>query len=263
MKACYSPENTTAAYQLNWSVVLFGKVSLPIDGWQEQLCEDVQKDGVKILEVPHLPNASTLQFWVSTLPNVTPAGIIHSLKGRLQFLIRSQQPKAFRRNYCIASVGEANMQTLDRYVKGQSTKHRMADTSVQRRIENLQFSDPYVDLRRWRIGTYGRFIYNLQVVFENAEGLHDIHQQCLLAYRQMVLDCCGHKAWPLSRIGLLSNHSHILLSASMTESPESIAISLMNNLAYTQEMKPILKFSYYVGTFGNYDRDAIRRKILL
>ena len=37
-----------------------------------------------------------------------------------------------------------------------------------------------------------------------------------------------------------------------------MAISLMNNIAYVYEMKPILKFSYYVGTFGGYDRGAVR-----
>jgi hypothetical protein len=33
----------------------------------------------------------------------------------------------------------------------------------------------------------------------------------------------------------------------------------MNNLAYVQGMKPMFRFSYYVGTFGPYDRGAIRR----
>jgi hypothetical protein len=32
----------------------------------------------------------------------------------------------------------------------------------------------------------------------------------------------------------------------------------MNNIAYEHEMKRILKFSYFVGTFGGYDRGVIR-----
>ena len=47
----------------------------------------------------------------------------------------------------------------------------------------------------------------------------------------------------------------------MTESPASIALSLMNNVAHVQGMKPVLRHSYYVGTFGSYDRDAVRRHL--
>ena len=63
------------------------------------------------------------------------------------------------------------------------------------------------------------------------------------------------------RIGLITNHFHILLSTNATESPGSGALSLMNNLAYVQQMKPVLRFSYYVGTFGEYDRAAIRKNL--
>ena len=52
---------------------------------------------------------------------------------------------------------------------------------------------------------------------------------------------------------------HVLLGADVTESPRSIALSLMNNIAYVYDMKPILKFSYYVGTFGGYDRGVVRK----
>ncbi len=35
----------------------------------------------------------------------------------------------------------------------------------------------------------------------------------------------------------------------------------MNNIAYAHGMKPLLYHSYYVGTFGTYDLDAIRRSL--
>ncbi len=77
----------------------------------------------------------------------------------------------------------------------------------------------------------------------------------------MIIGSANKHRWRLSRIGLLSNHIHILLGAAVTESPESVALSLMNNLAYVQEMKPVFRFSYYVGTFGPYDRGAVRREL--
>ena len=74
----------------------------------------------------------------------------------------------------------------------------------------------------------------------------------------MIVRACKKKDWSLSRTGLLSNHVHILLGAGVTESPQSVALSLMNNIAYVYDMKPILKFSYYAGTFGGYDRGVVR-----
>ncbi|MBL8854553.1 MAG: hypothetical protein JNK57_11350 [Planctomycetaceae bacterium] len=38
-----------------------------------------------------------------------------------------------------------------------------------------------------------------------------------------------------------------------------IVFGCMNNLAYVVGMKPVLKFSYYVGTFGEYDLKVIAR----
>ncbi|MFO1004083.1 MAG: hypothetical protein U0936_27515 [Planctomycetaceae bacterium] len=76
--------------------------------------------------------------------------------------------------------------------------------------------------------------------------------------RSIVIGAARKKDWRLSRIGILSNHLHILPGAAVTESPQSVALSLMNNIAYVYSMTPVLKFSYYAGTFGGYDRGAIR-----
>ena len=65
----------------------------------------------------------------------------------------------------------------------------------------------------------------------------------------------------ITRIGILSNHIHILVGIGVNESPESAALSLLNNLTFAQGWKPVFRFSYYAGTFGGYDRDAIRRTV--
>jgi hypothetical protein len=77
----------------------------------------------------------------------------------------------------------------------------------------------------------------------------------------MIVRAASTKNWRLSRIGLLSNHIHILLSCNVTDSPESVALSLLNNLAYVRGMRPVFRFSYFVGTFGSYNRDAIRNRL--
>lgn len=206
-----------------------------------------------------MPNV--MQFFVSTQPRVSPSEIVRSVKGRWQYLLREQHPSAFRRNYRIDTVGEANAAVLDQYVARQNEKHPMADSRVQERLVALQFHDPAVDLSAIQTGNYGQFVNALQVVIETADGWNEIRPDVLTATRDMIVRSAERKNWRLSRIGLLSNHIHILLGASVTESPESIALSLLNNLASVHDMRPVFRFSYYVGTFGGYDRSAIRRHL--
>ncbi len=261
MQPIYTQKNTTPAFQLNWSVSLFGRVAFPPpSNWLDQLKADTQTDGVRILEA-RLAQPNVGQFFVSTPPEVTPSQIVRSVKGRWQYLIRTQRSSDFRRNYYIGSVGNANCQVLDQYVAGQTGKHSMADPNVQKRLQSLQFHDAAIDLDQARTSSHGRFIYNLQVVIENTDRLHDVREGVLLDLRAMIVRTAAKKQWQLSRIGTLSNHFHVLLGAHVTESPASVALSLMNNLAYVQGMKPVLRFSYYVGTFGPYDRNAIRRQL--
>jgi len=261
MQPLYTPDNTTVAYQLNWSVALFGTDEFPqAASWLSELRTVTESDGVRILE-HHIAAANVAQVLVSTKPHIAPSQIVRSLKGRWQYLIRDTIPKAFRRNYSISSIGEANSDVLANYVARQPENHPMADRRVQERIEALQFHDSELDFGTERFNSHGRFIHNLHVVLENEEGWHDTRADVLIRARQMIIDSARKHSWGLARIGLVTNHVHILLSTNVTESPESVALSLMNNLAYVQQMKPVLRFSYYVSTFGEYDRAAIRKNL--
>jgi len=260
-KPLYTSETCQAAYQLNWSVTAFPKTELPPpDAWLSELKAATEADGVRILEC-QAPSSDSIQAFVSSQPQVSPAAIVASVKGRLQYLLRDNFPRAFRRNYRIESVGAANADTLERYVGDQAVHHPMADPRVQQRFERLQFHDHAVDLKEIQSSSSGQYVYNLHVVLENADGWHECSQEVLTATRRMIVDSCGAKGYRLSRLGLVSNHVHITLGCGINDDPESVALSFLNNLAYVQGMRPVFKFSYYVGTFGRYDRQAIRRNL--
>ena len=219
-----------------------------------------EADGVRILEA-HLPDPRVVQFFVSTRPDISPSDIVRFVKGRWQYILRSTHPKAFRRNYFIGSVGDADCETLNNYVARQVDKHPMADGRVNTKLAALQFHDPNVVLDDEQISSHGKFVYSLQVVVENVAGWNEIRSQVLTDSRDMIVRAAVSKGWRLARIGLLSNHIHILLGCAVAESPESVALSILNNLAFVQGMKPAYRFSYYVGTFGKYDRNSIRRQL--
>ena len=149
---------------------------------------------------------------------------------------------------------------MDAYVRKQPSRHPMAATHVQQRMDSFQFHDDKVDLREQRASSHGRYLNNLQIVLENRDHLHDTSERTLSTIRSIVIRSCAKKNQRLARIGLVSNHLHILLGGSVEEAPQMVALALMNNIAYAFEMKPVLEFSFYAGTFGPYDRGAIRKE---
>ena len=72
----------------------------------------------------------------------------------------------------------------------------------------------------------------------------------------MLLRASRAKGHFLSRAGIVPGHVHLTLGCALNESPQEVALSYMNNLAYVRGMLPVLQFSCYVGTFGEYDVGA-------
>jgi hypothetical protein len=175
--------------------------------------------------------------------------------------MRSKESIEFRRNYRITSVGTANADVLDAYIDRQPDRHPMADHRVQELLESLQFHDEQVNLTNVRRSSHGEFRYALQVVIESESGWHDVRSSVLTAYRQAIIASCSKHGWLLSRIGLLTNHVHVLVGPCIEDSPMDVALVLMNNMAFTQGMTPMFRTSFYVGTFGDYDRGAIWQEL--
>lgn len=215
---------------------------------------------MRILE--HKASASdVVQFLVSTQPHVSPSQIIWSVKGRLQRLIRDARPKAFRRKYSIHSIGSAKRELVEGYVADQLGHHRMADERVQRELARFQIENADLDLSSIRSTAHGRFIYNVHLVLVNAGRWREVREDPLARTREMLLESAKRKGHLLSNAAILADHLHLTIGCETTESPLQVALGYMNNLAYAHDMVPILEHGFYVGTFGEYDLAAIRRRL--
>ena len=259
MDPTYTKDDLRIAYQLNWSLSLFAVKQIPERSeWLDELKSKTEADGVRILD-HHLRGDATHQFLLSTLPSAAPMAIVRSVKGRLQNLLGTMGCKVFRRNYWLQTVGQANSETLERYVGRQAERHRMADCRVQSLLESLQYCNHSVDLSEVQASSHGRYLVNYHFVFENADRLSDIRDDALKCTRQMIIRTAERHRHRLARIGLTSNHFHMLLGSTMDVDPLSIGMWYMNNVAFAHDSKRVLAPSFFVGTFGPYDRMAIRR----
>jgi REP element-mobilizing transposase RayT len=256
MKPIYTPDNTNPAYQLNWGLTLFWRTS-PIndESWFGKLQQSTEPDGVRIIK-HRWTTGQASQFFVSTKPHVAPADLIRSVKGRLQYIIGSDDPKAFRRNYSVRSIGSATRTVVENYVADQLGHHQMADPRVQERLAHYQKTYPDVALSKPSFSSHGQFWYNLHIVMVNELRDVMVQEDILLRLSNTIAAAAMKHRHAMSRLALLGDHIHMTMGCPIIQSPETIALGYLNNCAYACGMKPVFQFSYYVGTIGEYDRGA-------
>jgi len=261
MNPIYTAQNCTPAYQLNWSLSLFWKsTAVSPEHWLEHLQQSTEPDGVRVLE-HRITGDNVSQFFLSSQPQVAPSDILWSVKGRLQHTVRDLVPKAFRRNYSLHSIGSAKREVVEQYVAGQLGHHPMADPRVQKRMAKYQINHPDVDLSKVRYSSYGQFRYNLHLVMVNRGRDVQIDDDVLSAVQAMIQNAARKKGHLLSHGRILADHIHLTLGCDVKETPLDVALGYLNNLAYAQGMTDVYEYSFYVGTFGEYDRGAIRRAL--
>jgi REP element-mobilizing transposase RayT len=247
------------AYQLDWSYSLFWRAMPTGFSWLDDLKELSEKDHIRILkhrfQEPHVS-----QFLISTRPAVAPLIIAQRVKGRLQHLLRQTASKPFRRNYALRSIGSTRRAKLEEYLANQLDHHPVADERVAESLKKHQIHQPQIDLSNPRTTSHAEYWYNLHLVIVN-EGRHrEVRDEILGRIRDMVLGASRAKGHLLSRAAIVPDHIHLAVGCNLAESPEEVALSYMNNLSYALGMKPVFKFSYYAGTFSEYDLGVIPRR---
>ncbi len=252
----YTEINCEFAYQLRWGVTVFWRQSPPEAAGIESLAAALEDDGIRILSSRSIEQ-NGMQFALSTLPGVRPVTIIHRLKGRLQYIVRDHTPRALRPHYSIRSFGTQDRNVIEAYVARQPQKHSMASTMSQQIFEDLLFCDPAIDLSISQKTSHGDYWYNLHLVLVHEDRWRSVDRKQLTKTHRVVRQCAMKKQWRLSRFAILSDHMHMTIGCSMHESPAEVTLSLMNNVAWAYGMKPMLSFSAFVGTFGEYDQRSV------
>jgi hypothetical protein len=135
----------------------------------------------------------------------------------------------------------------------------MADPRLGAVLAPYQFADEGVDLGRPRHSSHGTFIYNLHLVAVNQQRFAEPRDDCYRRTLEMLQLAAAKKRHLLARVGLLVDHVHWTVGCGIQESPLEVGLSYLNNLAYALGMRPMFQFGFYVGTFGPYDMNAVRR----
>lgn len=257
----YTPQNCSAAYQLCWSLALFpvGKTP-PAEVWLEPLRAVTERDQVRILECDDRSEEGLLLL-VSTLPQVSPPDIVKSVKGRLLHLLRPITKVQFRRNFSLTSVGSVKLETVEKYVETQLAHHQLAAQRSQILMKEFSISRSNVDLAEPVLSSHGRYVTAVHLVLVHAERWRIVDREFHSKTCGAIDAVANRKEYRLSRFSILPDHLHLVLGITYRDSPEQVALSFMNNIAYTHGMERLWMNSYYVGTVGSYDLSAVRRRL--
>lgn len=249
------------AYQLNWAYSVFWRAEPKDFSWIEELKKLNEADHIRILQHQFKP-PRTSQFLISTRPSIAPLMIAKRVKGRLQHLIAGGRQRPFRRNYAIRSIGFSKRSVIENYLARQLQHHRRLDAELDKRMAPFQIFLPEVNLAQPSRTSHAIYWYNLHLVLASAGQRVELREKSsLAAVRDMILRIRKARKHRLSRASVLPNHVHLTFGASLEQSPEEIALAYLNNLAYACGMKKIFAYSYFVGTFGEYDLNVIPRQV--
>ncbi|MDB5344882.1 MAG: hypothetical protein JWP89_3259 [Schlesneria sp.] len=252
----YSSENIKVAYQLDWSLTVFWRNPSWTDDWFKPLQQAVEQDGIRLLKHRFSTPEISL-FLVSTKPDVPPISVPQRVKGRLQYLLRDDVQQPFQRNYDLQSIGSTTREKLENYLGSQLEHHPEPDRRIHWTLADLQVVRPDLDLSRPRFTTHGRFSSNVHLVMVNEGRWRETCRSNVESVREMLIRSATKRQHLLKQIAILPDHIHLIFGTNVDETPLSIALSYMNNVAFVYQMQPVLKHSCFIGTFGDYDLGAI------
>lgn len=258
----YDPSRVDAAYQLRYSWTAWPSRGV-FESTPRELLDSIKSlwetDGLRLLESQWTNDKIQLLF--SATPVVSPVFFATRAKGRLEHALRgSGKPMKISRKVALRSVGENTRQDVEHYIERQVRKERFVDRRFEQFMGQFTVVDEAVDLSMPQATLRGRYWYNLHVVLVVEERWPITDADSLRLIRDRCVEIAAKKKYAVSRLAVMPDHLHMAIRGHQEQSPTEIVAAFQNNLAYAMGQKRIWRDTFYVGTFGEYDMGAVRRR---
>jgi REP element-mobilizing transposase RayT len=257
----YVAGNLHPAYELRYGWTGWpSDTLLPIDLISQllpKIAPEWENDGIRVLESSLAPEK--LLLTLSARPQVSPVTLAARVKGRLQHHCRLAGNRvAFSRKVSIRSIGHNHRQQVEGYIAGQAAKESLADEHFRELLQRLSIIRNDVDLSQPSESNSGRYWYNLHMVLVTAARYRMGEDATVLKIRDTCMRIADKKGYAISTLAVMPDHVHLALRGAIGHSPEEIALAFLNNLAFALGQCAFWESGYYVGTFSEYDMDAVR-----
>lgn len=215
-------------------------------------------DGIRLLE-KHW-HRDRLQVTCSVRPTMAPTLFTARVKARLQYALRIAGTRIeFSRKVAFRSLGENKREQVEGYIANQVVKAQFIDPQFAELIARYTHVNDYVSLREPTATNRGRYWYDLHLVLVTEHRERFVDEASLNRIKKVCEKNAQKKGYLLGSISVMPDHIHMALRGNVEEAPEAIVLGFMNNIAFEFGQQPVLRPSYYAGTFGEYDMGAVRR----
>ena len=257
----YDPDSCSPAFQLRYAWT----------GWPSgerfnqtlpELIEDTrtawETDGLRVLQ--HSWTDDRIQILFSGTPDVSPLLVATRAKGRLDHAIRTAgKALPFSRKVSVRSIGDNTREDIERYIREQVSKEQFVDPRFSEMLSQFTTTVSEVDLSQPAETARGRYWFNLHIVLVTDQRYRITDSKILQQLFDGVFRIARKKTHLISSLSVMPDHLHIALRPKIDETPAHVARSYQNNLAYFLNRRRIWVDSFYVGTFGEYTMQAVRR----
>ncbi|MFN0051874.1 MAG: transposase [Planctomycetales bacterium] len=260
----YRLSDQSPAYQLRYSWCGWTETGnfqdLPADSWTA-LTAAWETDDLRLLK--RSLQDDTVQLTFSATPSVSPIFLAARAKGRLQHALRKAKvkPVEFSRKLAVRSIGDNTASDVEKYIESQVSSAGFVDADFAKFLEQFTVNDRSIDLSQPTESNSGRYWYNLHLVLVT-DGRHRfVDEPSLRQLRDGSLKIGAKKGYRISALSVMPDHLHVALRGAIDQSPDQIALAFQNNLAFMVNRGAIWRPGFYVGTFGEYNMNAIRMRV--
>jgi REP element-mobilizing transposase RayT len=207
-------------------------------------------------------SADQIQLAFSTTPSVSPTLFVARAKGRLQHAMRLDgTPVKFSRKVSFRSVGDNHTADVEGYIAQQVDKEQFVDPRFAAMLKKFTVIDESVTLDQPSESNSGRYWYNLHVVLVVADRARFRNEADFEKLDRALVGTAAKHGYQLAVRAWMPDHVHMALRGNIKESPEEIALAIMNNTAYAMNQIAIWQRGFYAGTFSEYDVRALRGRV--
>jgi len=197
-----------------------------------------ETDGMRRLETSW--SAELIQFTFSAKPQVSPVFFTSRVKGRLQHALRKLgRPTKFSRKIGFRGIGDNHTADVEAYIERQVEKEAFVDPKIAVFLQQFTVTDRRVNLDQPTETNSGRYWYNLHLVLVVEHRNRFTDEESLRMIDQRYAGIAKKKGYAISTRSVMPDHLHLALRGNIEQSPEEIALAMMNNLAYAFGQNPI------------------------
>ena len=221
-----------------------------IAGWQGDGMELKAQDA----------SAARIMLTFRAAPHVAPVLLAQRAKGRLQHAFRTAGASVdFSRKVSVMSLGENLTDTVEQYIRDQLVHADLADPRYRRMLAEAAFEDPSVSLDEPAATHSGRYGYNLHIVLVTADRSRLARAESMLGLRDKTLAAALQAGFAVKMLAVMPDHLHVAVRGWPEQSPQEIGLAIQNTTAEIAGYR-LWQDGFYVGTFGAYALDLVRRR---